>query len=91
MFLTATKRPISTEEKTTPKKALIQATKLNLSIFHIRVITLMSTKLITAYIMMEASIAFGVYLNNRVMVNSNVSSTIDDITILDTTVLHPAM
>ncbi|KAB2037112.1 hypothetical protein ES319_D03G051700v1 [Gossypium barbadense] len=90
MFLIAIRRSISMEKKTTPKKALIQATKSNLLIFHIRVIALMSTKLITVDIMMEASIAFGVYLNNGVM-SSNVSSTTEDITILDTVVLHPAM
>ncbi|KAK5770388.1 hypothetical protein PVK06_046538 [Gossypium arboreum] len=90
MFLTAIKRLISTEEKTTPKKAPIQVTKSNLSIFHVRVSASMSIKLIIAYLMMEESIAFGVYLNNGVM-SSNVSSTTEDIMILDVAILHPAM
>ncbi|EYU23676.1 hypothetical protein MIMGU_mgv1a024528mg [Erythranthe guttata] len=70
-------RPISMEMKTTPKKAPIQATKSNLSIFHIN-------------IMMAARIALGVYLNKGV-ITSNVSKTTIDITMFDTAVLHPAI
>lgn len=36
-ILTAINSPISTDEKSTPKKAPEQATKSNLSIFHIRI------------------------------------------------------
>lgn len=50
----------------------------------------MSTKPTTADIMMEANMAFGVYLNNGVM-TSRVSSTTQDMMMFDTAVLHPAM
>ncbi|KAK7850054.1 hypothetical protein CFP56_001640 [Quercus suber] len=50
----------------------------------------MSTRGNTAAIMIEASTAFGVYLNNGVM-SSNVRRTTQDITMLATAVLQPAM
>lgn len=50
----------------------------------------MSIKPITAHMMMEASMAFGVYLNSGVM-TSSVKNTTQDITMLDTAVLQPAM
>lgn len=50
----------------------------------------MSIKPITAHMIIEASIAFGVYLNSGVM-TSNVNNTTKDITMLDTAVLQPAM
>ena len=87
---TAIKRPISTLLKTTPKKAPIQARKSNLSIFHSSIAAGMSTRGNTAAMMIEASTAFGVYLNNRVM-SSNVRRTTQDITMLATAVLQPAM
>lgn len=90
MLFTAMRSPISTETKTTPKKAPIQATKSNLSIFHSKTTASKSMRPMTADIMMDASIAFGVYLNNGVM-TKRVSNTIIDITILDTAVLQPAM
>lgn len=71
-------------------KAPIQATKSNLSIFQMRSIASMSINPSTAVIMMEANIAFGVYLNNGVM-NSRVNKTTKDMTILETAVLHPAI
>lgn len=88
--LTAIKRPISTEMKTTPKKAPMQAMKSNLSIFHIKIAASTSKRPTTADMMMEARIALGVYLNNRV-ISSSVRKTTPDITMLDTAVLHPAM
>lgn len=90
MVRTAIKRPISTEIKTTPKKAPMQAMKSDLSIFHIRITASMSIKPITAHIMIEASMAFGVYLNSGVM-SSNVKNTTQDITMFETAVWHPAM
>lgn len=89
-IFTAIKRPISTQAKTTPNKAPMQAMKSNLSIFHISNIASMSINPTTADIMMEASMAFGVYLNNGV-ITSRVSNTTIDITIFDTAVLHPAI
>lgn len=89
-ILTAIRRPISTEKKITPKKAPMHAIKSNLSHFQIRYAPLMSIKLSTAEIMIDARIAFGVYLNKGVISN-NVSNTTIDITILDTAVLQPAM
>lgn len=89
-FLTAIKRPISTEAKITPKKAPMQATKSNLSIFHNRLTASTSIRPTTADIMIEASMAFGVYLNSDVM-NSKVKNTTQDITMLDMAVLQPAM
>lgn len=74
----------------TPKKAPIQATKSNLSIFQSKTAASMSTRPTTAAIMIEASTAFGVYLNNGVM-SSKVRSTTQDITILETAVWQPAM
>ena len=68
----------------------MHAMKSNLSIFHISNIALMSISPTTADIMMEASIAFGVYLNSGV-ITSRVSKTTKDITILETAVLHPAI
>lgn len=44
----------------------------------------------TADIMMEANIAFGVYLNSGV-ITSRVSNTTIDITIFEIAVLQPAM
>lgn len=90
MNLTATKRPISTEKKTTPRKAPMQATKSNLSIFQIRIAASKSIKPMTAEIMMEERIAFGVYLKRGVR-NSNVKSTTMDITMFETAVWHPDM
>ncbi|KAG5581017.1 hypothetical protein H5410_051644 [Solanum commersonii] len=84
-FFTAIKRPISTDWKTTPKKAPMQATKSNLSILYRRVIASISINPITADMMMEASIAFGVYLNNGV-ISSKVSNTTQDMTIFETAV-----
>ncbi|KAG9145412.1 hypothetical protein Leryth_022909 [Lithospermum erythrorhizon] len=84
------KRPISTDTKTTPKKAPMQATKSDLSIFHMRIIASKSISPRTADIMMDAKMAFGVYLNNGVMI-SKVSSTTIDMTMLETAELHPAM
>lgn len=40
--------------------------------------------------MMDASMALGVYLNNGV-ISSRVSKTTKDITMFDTAVLHPAI
>lgn len=50
----------------------------------------MSIRLITAFMMMAARMAFGVYLKRGVM-NSNVSNTTMDITMLETAVWQPAM
>ena len=89
-FLTAIKSPISTETKTTPRRAPMQATKSNLSIFHNRIMAGMSIRLRTADMMIEEIMAFGVYLNNGV-ITSKVSSTMQDITMLEAAVLQPAM
>lgn len=89
-MLTAINRPISTEAKTTPKKAPMHATKSNLSIFHIKIAASMSIRPSTADIMMAARIAFGVYLKRGVM-NSNVRNTTPDITMLEAAVWQPAM
>ena len=90
MILTAIKRPISTETKTTPKNAPMQATKSNLSIFHIRYAASKSTRLITAEIIMAASMAFGVYLK-RGVINSKVKNTTIAIIMFETAVRQPAM
>lgn len=90
LVLTAIKSPISTEAKTTPKNAPMQATKSNLSIFHIKIAALQSTRLMTAQMMIEARIAFGVYLKSGVM-NCRVKNTTTDMTILETAVSQPAM
>ncbi|KAL4556023.1 hypothetical protein LXL04_038658 [Taraxacum kok-saghyz] len=82
------RRPISTEAQTTAKKAPIQAKKCNLSIFHSSKTASKSMRPTTAFMMMDARIAFGVYLNNGVM-TKRVNITIHDMTILDTAVLHP--
>ena len=89
-FITAIRRPISTLLKITPKKAPMQATKSNLSIFHSRITASMFTRFITAAIIIEASTAFGVYLNSGVM-TSRVSNTTMDMTMFDTAVLQPAI
>lgn len=68
----------------------MQATKSNLSIFHSSITAPMSTRPTTAVMMMEASTAFGVYLNNGVM-STKVRRTTQDITMLETAVLQPAM
>lgn len=68
----------------------MQATKSNLSIFHSRIAASMSTRPTTAAMMIEASTAFGVYLNNGVM-STKVRRTIQDITMLEAAVLQPAM
>lgn len=88
--LTAINNPISTEMKTTPKKAPMHATKSNLSILNIKIIASMSIRPSTADMIIEARIAFGVYLNSGVMTKS-VSKTTHDMTMLETAVLHPAM
>lgn len=88
--LTAIKRPISTDLNTTPKKAPIQATKSNLSTFHIKITASISIRPITADMIIEEIIAFGVYLNNGV-ISSNVNNTTKDITMFETAVLQPAM
>lgn len=90
LVLTAIKSPISTEAKTTPKNAPMQATKSNLSIFHIKIAALQSTRLMTAEIMIVARMAFGVY-SKRGVRNSKVKNTTTDMTILDTAVSQPAM
>lgn len=74
----------------TPRKAPIQATKSNLSIFHINFAACNSTRLITADIMIADRIAFGVYLKSGVM-KTKVKSTTMDITMLETAVWQPAM
>lgn len=89
-MLTAINGPISTEANTTPKKAPIQAMKSSLSIFQMRMAASMSMSPTTADRMMEANIAFGVYLNSGV-ITSRVSNTTIDITIFETAVLQPAM
>lgn len=50
----------------------------------------MSIRLSTADMMIEESMAFGVYLNNGV-ITSKVSNTMQDITMLETAVRQPAM
>lgn len=88
--LTAIKRPISTEAKTTPKKAPMQAMKSNLSIFHIKIAALKSIRPMTADIMIDERMAFGVYLKSGVM-NFKVRNTTKDITMLETAVWQPDM
>lgn len=68
----------------------MQATKSNLSIFHMRIMASWSNRPTTADMMMEASIALGVYLKSGV-ITSRVRSTTQDITMFETAVLHPAM
>ena len=87
---TAIKRPISTEMKTTPRKAPMHAVKSNLSIFQMIIMALISTRFTTAAMMIAARIALGRYLNKGVM-NSNVNRTIMDMTMLETAVWQPAM
>lgn len=86
---TATRRPISTETKKTPKKAPKVARKSNLSIFHISHAALKSTKEMTAEMMMAARMVFGVYLNKGVSATSVMSTTMA-MTMLDMAVLTPA-
>ncbi|KAL0546191.1 hypothetical protein IC582_016097 [Cucumis melo] len=74
----------------TPKKAPIQATKSNLSIFQISFTAYKSIRLITADMMIADRIALGVYLKSGVR-NAKVSSTTMDITMLETAVWQPAM
>lgn len=88
--LTEIKRPISTETKTTPKKAPMQAAKSSLSIFHMRTAASKSIRPRTADIMIAARMAFGVYLKSGVM-NTNVRATTMAITMFETAVWHPAM
>lgn len=90
LVLTAIRRPISTDTKTTPKKAPMHAMKSNLSVFHIRITASKSIRPMTAVIMMEARMAFGVYLKRGVK-NSSVRNTTADIMILVTAVWQPAM
>lgn len=68
----------------------MHATKSNLSIFHNKVAAPMSIRPITAFIIMEARMAFGVYLKRGVM-NSKVRNTTQDIIMLETAVSQPAM
>jgi hypothetical protein len=68
----------------------MQATKSNLSIFHIKYAASKSIRLITADIIMAASIAFGVYLKRGVK-NFNVKNTTVAITMFETAVWQPAM
>lgn len=90
ILYTAINRPISTDAKITPKKAPMQATKSNLSIFHMRIAAWKSIRLITADIMMAARMAFGVYLKRGVM-NCKVRKTTTDIMMLETADWQPAM
>ena len=87
---TEIRRPISTFMKITPKKAPMQATKSNLSIFHSRTTSSMFTRFITAAIIIAASTAFGVYLNSGAM-TSRVSNTTIDMMMFDTAVSQPAI
>lgn len=89
-MLTAIRRPISTFLKITPRKAPMQAIKSNLSIFQSKTVASMSTRPITAAIIMEDRTAIGVYLNNGVMSNRASNTTMDK-TKFDTAVLQPAM
>jgi hypothetical protein len=90
IFITAIRRPISTLLKITPKKAPMHATKSNLSIFQRRIAALMSMRFNTAAMIIEASTAFGVYLNSGVITN-RVNNKTKDITMFDTAVLQPAI
>ena len=90
VILTAIKRPVSTLSNTTPKNAPTQATKSNLSIFHIKYAASKSTRPITADIMIAESTAFGVYLK-RGVINCKVKNTTIDITMFETAVWQPDM
>nr|KYP60541.1 hypothetical protein KK1_022948 [Cajanus cajan] len=68
----------------------MHATKSNLSIFQSRIAASTFTRPSTAAIIIEASTAFGVYLNSGVMSNSVNNKTMD-ITMFETAVLQPAM
>lgn len=82
--------PISTLEKTTPKKSPMQATKSNLSnLPYIRTAASISIRPTIANIMIADITALGVYLNSGV-IRTRVRSTTQDITMLETAVLQPA-
>ena len=89
-LLTAIKRPISTDLNTTPKNAPMQATKSNLSVFQIRYAASKSIRPITAVMMIDARMEFGVYLKSGV-ISSKVKNTTVDITTLEIGVWQPAM
>lgn len=84
-FVTATKRPISTEANKTPKKAPMHARKSSLSTFQIWQASLMSMRPGRAERMIEARIAMGVKYKSFVN-NSRDKITVKAITIFDTTV-----
>ena len=74
-MLTAIKSPYSTDANTTPKKAPMQARKSSLSVFQMRIAALISIKLRTVAIIIEAKIALGVYLKSGVISNSVIRTT----------------
>ena len=82
--------PISTEMKTTPKKAPAMAMKSPKSTFHILYMALKSMRPITALMMMDARMQFGRSWKRPVNATSTII-TMSDITMFDTGVFTPAL
>lgn len=74
----------------TPKNAPMQARKSNLSTFQSFTTASKSISPRTAFIIIAARTAFGVY-SKRGVINSKVRSTTNDIIILETAVWQPVM
>lgn len=89
-FVTAVRRPISTDANKTPKKAPVQARKSSLSTFQIWYASLISISPGRADKIIEARIAKGVKYKSLVN-NSSDTSTVMAMTIFDTAVWHPAL
>lgn len=68
----------------------MQAKKSHLSTFQIIIIASTSIRPITADIMMDARMAFGVYLNSGVRTSRTIN-TMKDITMFETALQQPAM
>ena len=69
-MLTIIKIPYSIDANDTPIKYLMQTCKSNISVLQMRIVVLISIKLKTITIIIEAKIALGLYFKSGVINNS---------------------